>query len=75
MDGKFPAFRPNSEVVELLERVLESSREGRIRTIAIIAVSVANDVEVVSCGDHSDSKKHALMGGLCRSVIELVTKP
>lgn len=74
MDGKFPALRPNTEIVALLERVLESSRQGRIRTIAIIAVSSTHDVEVASCGDHSDAKKHALMGGLCRSVIELVTK-
>lgn len=74
-DGKFkPIRRPNNEVVALLERVLESAKHGRIRTVAIIAVSSVNDVEIVTSGDHSDAKKHALMGGLCRSVIELVTK-
>lgn len=75
-DGKFRTFpRPNVEVVELLERVLESAREGRIRTVAIIAVSSLNDVETTSGGDHSQIKKHALVGGLFRGAVELVTKP
>lgn len=76
MDGKFPAYRrPNDEVVELLERVLISARQGRIRTIAIIAVSSVNDVESVSGGDHSPTKRHALVGGLFRRAVELINQP
>lgn len=66
--------RPDSEVIELLERTLAAARRGCVRTVSIIAVNPVNEVEALLAGDLSHVRSTALLGGLVRAKLDLATR-
>lgn len=66
--------RPDSEVVELLERALLSAREGHIRAIAIQVISPVNESESLLAGDLSPIRVNALLGALTRTIHDLAKR-
>lgn len=67
--------RPDDEVVELLEKLLSSARNGYVRSIVLAAVNPVNKVETACTGDLGDVRKTALLGGLLKVAIALMKRP
>lgn len=66
--------RPDSEVVQLLEQLLEGARLGRVRSVAVVMVNPLNSTEVATAGDLGPIRANALIGGLTRTVNSLTAK-
>ena len=64
--------KPDSEVIDLLERVLMSARKGYIRSIAIVAVNPVHQVDTAAAGDLTEVRTTVLLGGLSRAANELM---
>lgn len=72
-DGKFRRLpRPDAEVVDLIERILESAKDGRISTIVIVVADRLLNVETAAAGDLSDVRITTLLGGLSRAANKLL---
>lgn len=64
--------RPDYEVIDLLERVLYSAREGRVRSISLVVVDPIHQAETASAGDLSQLRINVLIGGLSRAAQDLL---
>lgn len=74
-DGRFRTDpKPNTDVIDLLERALASARHGHIPAIAVVVVNIVNQSEPVFAGDLSRVRADALLGGLVRATADLVTR-
>lgn len=72
-DGRFRTDpKPNTDVIDLLERALASARHGHIPAIAVVVVNIVNQSEPVFAGDLSRVRADALLGGLVRATADLV---
>jgi len=60
--------RPDGEIVTLLERALESAKNGHIQAIVVIAVSQLHEAEIVALGADLPTRSNALLGGLTQAV-------
>lgn len=66
--------RPDPDVVDLLERVLVSARNGYVRSVAVVAVNPVHQVETAAAGDLSEVRASVLLGGLSRAANELMKR-
>lgn len=64
--------KPDSDVIDFLERVLASARAGYVKSIAIVAVNPLHQVETGCAGDLSEVRTTVLLGGLTRAANELM---
>lgn len=72
-DGRFRRQpRPNPEVIDLLERVLKSARDGQISTLLVIASNRLHRAETVTAGDLSDVHTNVLLAELTRAAAKLI---
>lgn len=72
-DGKFRRLpKPDAEVVDLIERILESAKDGRISTLVIVASDRLQNVETAAAGDLSDVRINNMLGGLTRATSKLL---
>lgn len=67
--------RAEGDVIDLLERVLRSARNGYVKSIAIVAVNPIHQVETAAAGDLSTVRTTVLLGGLTRAANELMKLP
>lgn len=68
---RFSGMRPDMEVVDLLERALQSARMGHTRGILVVPVNPINEAEVLLAGDLSQARANAIIGGAVRAVHKL----
>lgn len=66
--------KPDDDVIDLLERVLASARCGYVRAITIVAVNPINQVETPSAGELESIRRTALLGGLIRAAVDLMSR-
>jgi hypothetical protein len=73
-DGRFKG-KPQAEpaVVDVLQRTLQSAKDGRITAIAIIVADRLQNVETAVTGDLSDARITNLLGGLTRAANKLLS--
>jgi hypothetical protein len=72
-DGRFRRHpRPDVEVVEILERALDSARKGYVQTVTLVVVNALHHVETATAGDLSDVRANVLLGGLSRAAAEVI---
>jgi hypothetical protein len=71
-----PKFRthpkPDGDVIDLLERVLTSAKNGYVRSVAVVAVNPLHQVETAAAGDLSEVRTTVMLGGLSRAANELM---
>ena len=73
MNPKFRSHpKPDGDVIDLLQRVLESARKGYVRSVAVVAVNPVHQVETGAAGDLSEVRTSVLLGGLSRAANELM---
>lgn len=63
---------PDGDVIDLLERVLKSARNGYVKSVAIVAVNPVHQVETGAAGDLTEVRTNVLLGGLTRAANELM---
>lgn len=56
--------RPDPDVIQLVDKLAEAAREGRVRALVVVTVNPLLEVESAEAGDLENVKKHLLMGGL-----------
>lgn len=66
--------QPDPEVVDLLERVLDSARKGYVKTVAIIPVNQLHQVEIGLAGDLSHVRTNAILAGLARIAHQMMNR-
>jgi hypothetical protein len=72
-DGRFKGKpQPDPGVVDVLQRTLQSAKDGRISAIAIIVADRLQNVETAIGGDLSDARITNLLGGLARASSRLL---
>lgn len=64
--------RPDDEVVSLLEKVLESARNGYVRSVVIVAVNPVNKAETGIAGDLGEIRSTVLAGGMARASAQII---
>lgn len=64
--------KPETDVIDLLERVLCSARKGYIKSVAVVAVNPLHQVETGCAGDLTEVRTNVLLGGLTRAANELM---
>jgi hypothetical protein len=67
------APRPNSEVVDALEKLLEAARNGTVRSLALVVVNPLSQIETYAVGDLA-ACRIILIGGLAVAAQELLQK-
>lgn len=67
--------RPATEVIELLERALSCAKAGHVQAVAILAIGPLNGVETLLAGELSAVRSDVLIGGLTRTIHNLVSRP
>lgn len=66
--------RPDGDVVDLLERALQSARRGFVKSAALVLVNPLHQVETAAAGDLSEVRTNVLLGGLTRAANELMKR-
>ncbi len=64
--------KPDGDVIDLLQRALESARKGYVKSVAVVLVNPLHQVETGAAGDLSDVRTNVLLGGLTRAANELM---
>ena len=73
MTAKFNTHpRPDSEVVDLLERALASAKRGYVKTALIVLADPLHHVETAAAGHLSEVRINVMLGGLSRAANELM---
>ena len=76
--GADPRFRstqvPDNDVIALLESILESAKQGHVRSVSVVVVNAINKPEFTSTGDLSEVRANALLAGLARASNELINQ-
>lgn len=65
---------PDTDVVKLLESMLESARQGRIRTLAVVLVNPVHETQHITAGDLSPVRRNALLGGITQAKHALLAR-
>lgn len=66
------APRPDGEVVALLERALESARNGQLRTVMIVSVDPIHETETQFAGELCRTRRTVLLGAMSRAANTLI---
>ncbi len=68
------ALAPSASVVELLEDLLERARSGHLRAIACATVNAGRGVGTAFAVEEHGLEEHALVGGLERVKMRLLSR-
>jgi hypothetical protein len=72
-DGKFRRHpQPDPAVVDLLQRTLQSARDGRISAVVVVVADRLQHVETATAGELSEVRITNLLGGLTRATRKLL---
>lgn len=66
--------RPNSEVIDLLEKILVAARQGQIASLGVVVVNPTNQAETDTAGDLTELRVNALISGLAKASNKLLNR-
>lgn len=68
-------YRPDPTVQKLVDDLKQAIEEGRVRAVALVAITPTLDVETMTAGDIDAVRKRLLAAGLIEVSQRLLSKP